>query len=527
MATNNGKTKRLEFIQPDERQRRSIRKLLANLCFVPSTPEEKAAGIPDPPKNRLAEMGEYRIRPELLELSGMPLEAHFLEAIETLASQGVTPTYEVVQDALAQIIESDEKAEEVTKRIRAHRSIERSVDGIASGIGEWMKAQYLAYMMKTMAEDTVLGPYGTYYDKYQEVMQELGMLAPATKLGKSASHDELWRKLLDLSRVAVERRKQGKSMGPQYPWQQINDMVRGGMEKGDIHLWTGGTKAGKTTFATAIGRHIAMNQPDYLVLMLHLETSQLTLTAREACNEWAIKPGDIREGLIDLENDPTWSAMYKNTLAQMEAKTGKWHESRYWYEHRPGLTITELEGLVIKYKAKAESMGLELVVILDYYQEMGWEELQGAQNETSGLNILATKIKTLVDDYGIYMILFAQEADDEGDRKGRTTPYMAKKIVKRAQAHFRILRGPDDKSAVAEDNYWSPDPHGQPDTWGNKPPSKDGLGRVFYWHKEGQPHSTTRIHLIRGNNVETGIAWLRVANGYFIIREMEPPTKQL
>ena len=228
----------------------------------------------------------------------------------------------------------------------------------------------------------------------------------------------------------------------------------------------------------------------------------------------------VREGLIDPDS-PEWKPKFQAAQRKVAAKCGVDDDCRYWYEHCPGLTITEMEVFVRRYLARAEARGLELVVILDYYQEMGWDDLHGVQNETQGLNILATKLKEMAEDYGIYLIVFAQEADDDADRKGRTTPYMAKKIVKRAQAHFRILRGPDDKLAVAAVDL--PMDSGKRDEHGRVIPDLDGLGRDMYWHRKDEPNAYSRVHLCRGNNVGTGVQYLLIANGYFFVQEAMPP----
>jgi hypothetical protein len=52
-------------INVNEWQQRMILAMLANLCYVEITPEQAAEGWENAPVNRLAEMGEYRITPEL------------------------------------------------------------------------------------------------------------------------------------------------------------------------------------------------------------------------------------------------------------------------------------------------------------------------------------------------------------------------------------------------------------------------------------------------------------------------------
>ena len=362
-------------------------------------------------------MGEYKITPEMVELSGMVEEAKFFMALEATLGQGVMPTYDAVRETLAYIVNSPERAEEITNRVQAHRTIDRSIYTVAAGIGQHMKTEYLAYALHDIADSDVRGPYGDYAEKFEKVMDRITALAPLSKQHPMIGYDELWSMVQNYAREAVQRRKEGRTMGPTYPWQYINKLLGGGMEKGDLHLWTGASKAGKTTFASEIGRHIAFKQKDYMVLQLHLETNPLTLAAREVCREFQVQSKDIREGLIDPDSD-YWKSKFQAMEARIARKCGTWDDSRYLYKHCPGLTFTELEGYVRVCLAKAEARGLELVVILDYYQEMEWYDLPGVQNETQGLNVLATKLKTLADEYGIYLIVFAQEADDESDRKG-------------------------------------------------------------------------------------------------------------
>jgi hypothetical protein len=106
--------------------------------------------------------------------------------------------------------------------------------------------------------------------------------------------------------------------------------------------------------------------------------------------------------------------------------------------------------------------------------------------------------------------------DDESDKHGRTSPVGGKWILKRCQAHFRVSRGTDGKDAVAKADM---------EIVNQKTGDQmvDGLGRPMFWHRVGQPNSQVRIHLCRGNNVNTGSQWLWLANGYFKTLESEPP----
>jgi replicative DNA helicase len=518
-----GRNDHKNAVQLKDEQVSQVRALLANLAYVEVTPELATKGLTNPPINRLAEMGQFRITPALLKECGLETEATVLKVIENIIALGKAPTFEAIQGILGNEW-GEKRAEAVMDTIRSHRTIDRDVGSLAFSLVDYMRTRELAAALYDLADNDVLGPYDSFPQKFERVMKRISDLAPISMKSTACTYDELWEMTEEYATEAVERRRTGRSTGPKFPWEQLNMLVRGGMKPGDMWLVTAKSKHGKTTFATEIGRHIAFNQKDYLVLMLHLETSQLTLGQREAAREFVIKPGTIREGLID-PRDEKWAKKFKKAQDRVAWHCGVGEKSKYWYEHCPGLTLNELEYFLRRYKTRAEAMGLELVVILDYYQEMDWYGL--AETETAGLNILATKLKTLFDQYEVYAIVFAQESLDE-DERNRTTPYMARKIVMRAQGHIRILRGHEDGHEFAEEDLPVYDAvcgddgqlHTARDENGLAIVKKDGLGEKMYWHRQGQPDSYIRLHLVRANDDEPGMCYLQMANGYFKIQEV-------
>lgn len=500
----------------DAEQQLVATSLVANLVYIPLTDEMRAMGLEEVPANRIPEMGRYRITPEMLYENGMEQEATILSMIEKCIQQGKPPDEKNITALLA-VKHGQEKANELFQSIMMERTIVAMIEPLSFSLGDWIQDQKLIKAMQSGLA-FARGATGTYREKYDYVASLLADLIPFDLGPAAIDYLSTFNAARADASLRAEQRRQGKQTGPMFPWAALRKLVEGGLKKGDMWLISARSKWGKTTVAGEIAYDIAFNQDGYMVLMFHLETTALTLAQRNAAREFWIKPGYIREGLIDPQS-PAWKPRFDAVAKDIELRCGTGRYSKYQYLHRPGLTIDQFERDVQEFKAVADAMGLELVVILDYYQEMDWKASTGAVKESDGLNQMATALKKLFELYKVYAIVFAQDSLTE-DRK---TPFGATKIVMRSQGHIQMTRGVDGKDEAEDDLVvMKADENGgyERDANGNPIILKDALGYDIYWHKKGQPRCELRMHLVRANEDESGYCDLRMYNGYFRIEEV-------
>jgi hypothetical protein len=203
--TNN--TAVLRQINTDEWQQMGIRQLLADLCYIPESDPKK-----DRPHNRLAEMGEYRIAPEMLDLTGMGGEAGFLRAVESLLEQKIAPTFDSVEKTLAYIVNSPEQAHEIVERVRAHRTRTGDIRANAFATAEHLKIGYAAWLFHSVAETEFMGTLGNYEQRFMRAMERIQSIAPVTRRTAATSYDALWEMFREYAREAKKRRDEGKAV---------------------------------------------------------------------------------------------------------------------------------------------------------------------------------------------------------------------------------------------------------------------------------------------------------------------------
>jgi energy-coupling factor transporter ATP-binding protein EcfA2 len=450
----------------------------------------------------------------VLKKAGMQQGASFLRALENVVASGRVPTEDAIVAVLGIQIDNSELAREIVNRVASFRTLDGGVESIAFAIGTRMKEIILADALQRMADELINNATSSYPREFTEIMERLSHYAPIMRDGSVAPIGLAWHEFKQDAIETAKRLSEGRSYGPEFPWQAVNDLFPG-VRPGEMTLITAKTGVGKTTFANEMAMHMA-SQGDYLVVLMHLETSRLTIAQRVACKMWAVKPSDFTNGSINI-NDPVWSERFRKTGEWIEEQFGTGIESRLIYDHCPGLTKEEWEVKARKYRAQAESLGLELVIILDYFQEMTMEDGRGDYtNKTHILNELASSLKDSAEQLGIYLFVFAQEGENGEAVYGRN-------IRRRSQLVFSLRRGQDKEEASSDlpvvlikDGKPAKNKHGKYMV------VADGLNRPMLYHRAGDTDSLVRVVVTKANNARTGAeAFLRMANGYFSIVECD------
>jgi hypothetical protein len=213
-------------------------------------------------------------------------------------------------------------------------------------------------------------------------------------------------------------------------------------------------------------------------------------------------PGDpdAKSLLIDIDQEP-WKSKWEAIDNEFKAneKAGK----LIWYHHSPGITPSEMKALISADKAKAEALDKELVVILDYYQEVDWSEF--GDDSGRALNTGATWLKNLAEALEIYLINFAQ-FDNNADYNAKKSGFGGQVVIMRSQNVIRIEREDATENARMIDAKT-----GQQ--------VRDGLGQLKFLHETGNPSSQATFNILLSNDDNTGPVPMLFVNGYFDIRD--------
>jgi len=507
-----------------------IRMLVANLLDIPTPPEMVEAGIPQHPSNRIPEMGSNRLDPTMLRnlaiTDGEPGEtmrdqAVALRIIYALVADNAKPTPETVERRLTlelsgrNVEDAAQVAHDLVERVKAYRTADGSVEFLAGALAGWRKRRFIESRLED-ALRLARGP-ATDHDMTINLMELMREITPDLTPMEESDHLTVLQNARDEAIRLYDRAREGKSTGPEYPWAQLRELVPT-IPAGHVHAVTAPTKHGKTTLAYEIGRHIAMNQKEYMVVLYHLETDFLDLGMRELARNLMLKPGDFSKGKVDLRS-PHFSGPLDKVEKEMEAKVGTGRYAKFKLIHCPSLTLQALERDLYKQKTIAKAMGLEgVVVIIDYYQIMDWRtSVPEARDEISGRNEMATRLKDLIErgnssqfascDVSMHGVVFAQDSATDHTRK---TPWGGQQIVQRAQAHLKIVGYEDvarEKPVIEERGD-------------KRVHLVDGLQRPLYWQREGDVSSERAIRVVRGNQVRPGHAFVRILNGYFRVQEL-------
>jgi len=307
------------------------------------------------------------------------------------------------------------------------------------------------------------------------------------------------------------------SVGPETPWPRLNRMVAGG-KKGDITLLSAKTGYGKSTLALLIALHQAWTQ-GYDVALMHFEQYTESILDRLLAHRFGLLPVDFRKPgkITDPKQtrtfslkDPRWERAFNEFKAYVKRMSEE--KGNIWLIHATGWTPAQIAAEIAQRAAMAYQNGRELVVHYDYLDLISSE---GLKKDGDGMVASHAAVMDFLRDeigqqFGIYTYLYAQD-DLKANYRTRLMPYGGQKALHRSQVYVRLERYYAEDSEIVTTK----------DANGNVVQATDMFGRPIFKHKAGQLHSRSLLHVIKGNDDETGFVPVEFINGRFQVREIE------
>lgn len=449
---------------------KSIHKLLANL-------------IGDRP--RLHEMGIHRIYTE--DLLDWPFEHAILQQIYTCEMQQVPPTRETITSMLVSA-----GIEDASDRLQIVM-LERSSSDDIAGISFILKDVYLqrARNQRIMAQlnDLFSSAESMPRQQIMNAMELLSRETPEAYAGQRFSMQEALDTWLELQRERRRRRVEGLRMGPNWPFPALNDLVPM-LKPGEMTTIMMKTKYGKSTLAGILGEHWYLAQ-GYEVLTFLLEINIASYMDRMISRNCLIPPNALRLGLFDPDIPGDHPRAYDNYHAFLGSLARAEHGS-HTVIVCPGWGPADIQAAVDAANRFARSRGNELVVILDYYQQVSKSMFY---KDSQPYNALADWLKTLVEQQQCYWVNMCQEKDDVKE------PAEGMNIKKRSQVFMRMHREVADEDLQVVNAF--------------RQPLNDAMDNERYYHRNGQLSSSVWLQVMLANDDQMGQVKLITEMAYF------------
>jgi hypothetical protein len=470
-------------------------------------------------EDRLAEMANYKITPEMIPNPDGDMELQFcrkvLELCYRAAQDHLAPSKEFMMPSLNLTFGSEE-AEKWWEWLISKRAIDAhlpgSVNSIAMGLFDWMTRRRLqigAEALSTIANS----PEGLAVDVYDRMQQVMHRIAPMKRLAPPKSmleNFDTWLKHLE----EIEKLgKEGLEAGPRTPWPSVNKELTG-WNKTELALLTAKTGYGKSQAAWLMAQHSAWTQGGFNVLFMHYEQIDLSIMNRFAASQFQLFPGDFKDTRLVKVSDPVWKQRFQAMRQYVEkAEAEKGH---IWLVDGQKMDTTQIEAIVAEKRGISAKEGRELLVIHDYLDLIDASKLGDfGFNTTRELHAI---IDFLHDDlggqYDCYSLVLAQD-DVNTDYVRRLMPYNSQRVYQRAQFYMRIERV---HRAEAADPALNADGK----------PRQDVLGRDLLYHDIGEAESKSMFHIIKASDGQQGLHIpVRIWDGRFRIDELKlTPTEK-
>lgn len=473
--------------QNNDHMQETVRRLVANL-------------IGDRPRTH--EMAEHRITSD--DLSHMPFEARILEIIENCERQSrpIAPTYDRIKDVL---IANDQlnyvsmlgDPDSGTGLI-GHKTQDNDVYGLAYTI----KRVYLQKMANRKIVERITelasSPEGMPEEHLMQMLDVITAQASGITSTRSYTIQEAMEMWLDNQRERVHKRNHGIAIGPDWPFPLLNEYVPS-LKKGEMVCIQGKTKYGKSTLGSILAEHWGFTQSimqsqKYRVLVLLFETSVISTMDRMIARNCLIPTKDLRRGKYDPDDFEDFPLARERMIRFLDGKVNNNEAGFIRIEECPGWGPSEIEAAVDAELRSAQIHDQELIVIVDYYQQINMKSFEGLGPNL--YNAAADWLKTLAERKQVYMVVLAQEKDDSRDPKDGTN------IHTRSQVIMRIHR----VKANEDLRLGSPDGNGV---------ARDSMDNERWLHKQGGVHSDAWIQIMRANDDEPGEVKLRTEMSLF------------
>ena len=475
------------------------------------------------PENNLPLMGEARLTPKTFPKTDNPdleFARTVLRMIYTAVEEGLPPTKENIMPRLLLEL-GREEAERGMERLMSFRAIEDAPDAVrVSALSTALSDAIVSANLIAAARDTLeiaTKNFGSNIEVYNAMLQRMMEAAPQRiRVFVNPLEENLARQERILAEREARLESQG-SVGPETPWPRLNRMVAGG-KKGDITLISAKTGYGKSTLALLIALHQAWTQ-GYDVALMHFEQYTESILDRLLAYRFNLMPVDFRKPgkITDPKQTRTFSLKderWRRSLKELRAFVQRMSEEKgnIWLIHATGWTPAQIAAEIAQRAAMAYQNGRELVVHYDYLDLISSEGLKKdgdgmVANHAAVMDFLRDEIGQ---QFGIYTYLYAQD-DLKANYRTRLMPYGGQKALHRSQVYVRLERYYAEDSEIVTTK----------DANGNVVQATDMFGRPIFKHKAGQLHSRSLLHVIKGNDDETGFVPVEFINGRFQVREIE------
>ena len=475
------------------------------------------------PENNLPLMGEARLTPKTFPKTDNPdleFARTVLRMIYTAVEEGLPPTKENIMPRLLLEL-GREEAERGMERLMSFRAIEDAPDAVrVSALSTALSDAIVSANLIAAGRDTLeiaTKKFGSNIEVYNAMLERMMEAAPQRiRVFVNPLEENLARQERILAEREARLESQG-SVGPETPWPRLNRMVAGG-KKGDITLLSAKTGYGKSTLALLIALHQAWTQ-GYDVALMHFEQYTESILDRLLAHRFSLLPVDFRKPgkVTDPKQtrtfslkDPRWERAFDEFKAYVKRMSEE--KGNIWLIHATGWTPAQIAAEIAQRAAMAYQNGRELVVHYDYLDLISSEGLKKdgdgmVANHAAVMDFLRDEIGQ---QFGIYTYLYAQD-DLKANYRTRLMPYGGQKALHRSQVYVRLERYYAEDSAILTVK----------DDSGNVVQATDMFGRPIFKHKAGQLHSRSLLHVIKGNDDETGFVPVEFINGRFQVREIE------
>ena len=475
------------------------------------------------PENNLPLMGEARLTPKTFPKTDNPdleFARTVLRMIYTAVEEGLPPTKENIMPRLLLEL-GREEAERGMERLMSFRAIEDAPDAVrVSALSTALSDAIVSANLIAAGRDTLeiaTRNFGSNIEVYNAMLERMMEAAPQRiRIFVNPLEENLGQQKEILAEREARMESQG-SVGPETPWPRLNRMVAGG-KKGDISLISAKTGYGKSTLALLMALHQAWTQ-GYDVALMHFEQYTESILDRLLAHRFSLLPVDFRKPgkITDPKQtrtftlkDPRWERAFDEFKAYVKRMSEE--KGNIWLIHATGWTPAQIAAEIAQRAAMAYQNGRELVVHYDYLDLISSEGLKKdgdgmVANHTAVMDFLRDEIGQ---QFGIYTYLYAQD-DLKANYRTRLMPYGGQKALHRSQVYVRLERYYAEDSAIVTTK----------DADGNVVQKVDMFGRPIFKHKAGQLHSRSLLHVIKGNDDETGFVPVEFINGRFQVREIE------
>lgn len=186
------------------------------------------------------------------------------------------------------------------------------------------------------------------------------------------------------------------------------DRITSGWQKSDLIILAARPAMGKTAFALALIRNVAVDH-DKAVAFFSLEMGGVQLATRLISSEVQIKSDQLRKGQLDADE---WGQLEKNIV--------KLSDSKLFIDDTPSLSIFELRAKARRLKAQHN---IEMIVV-DYLQLMT-AGMEGKGNREQEISTISRQLKGLAKELDIPIIVLSQLSREVEKRPGSKRPQLS------------------------------------------------------------------------------------------------------